>query len=564
MPKQYQIKKKQYKVANDSASNSNQSNHDQSNHEDKNNGKNNGKSGKGNDKNKYYKPKFELLNHNGITSTNVHSWCHALKNPEVFSSLDLKFTWSSSLFKEGVDESKIKRPPLVGDEPVKPKPDIDGKIDSFEEKRYWKQLEKQDNRTAEERVVYDFIQSKQSPQSLEVCKQDDTYEKINEKQDVVEYLKLIYKTHLINISNPIHANLNGLKKFVSFRQLDNQTNVDYFEAFRKMMEQIKQSLPDDMISEELEAWALLVGMSSSHSQLKQTLMSNPSIIPKTTKEMKDKIVKHIPLETVSTKNKNQSSYGTKGKVNNNENKEGGGKSKGIEPPRDCDHCIKYHPDFPNKRHWKSSCPNIEKLILERYGHNIQSETSGSTISSQSRNNQSQNNSSNAGSKGAQSSSVTTGLGLSQNSKSGASSFHIVASIGHLESYASSYNSHKDMQVLDPQSQVAILNREDLVESIRDSTISLTLQGMGSGSLVVNQVADHPVLGQVWFHPEASINVWQMRATEYACSVELVKSYDKSLGCKVTTAFLATNRSTGAQYRFNFDSNLYVLEEAGRH
>jgi hypothetical protein len=121
-----------------------------------------------------------------------------------------------------------------------------------------------------------------------------------------------------------------------------------------------------------------------------------------------------------------------------------------------------------------------------------------------------------------------------------------------------------MQILDPQSQVAILNREDLVENIRDSTISLTLQGVGNGSLVVNQVADHPVLGQVWFHPDASINVWQMRATEYACNVELTKSYDKGLGCKVTTAFLATNRSTGAQYRFNFNNNLYVLEEAGRH
>ena len=201
------------------------------------------------------------------------------------------------------------------------------------------------------------------------------------------------------------------------------------------------------------------------------------------------------------------------------------------------------------------------MILERYGHSTQSDTNDSTISS--RNNQSQNNSASS-SKGAQSNNVTIGLGLGQNLKSGASSFHVMASIGHLESYKSSYNSHKDMQVLDPQSQVATFNREDLVESIRDSTISLTLQGVGSGSLVVNQVADHPVLGQVWFHPDASVSVWQVRATEYACSVELIKSYDKGLGCKVTTALLATSRSTGAQYRFNFDSNLYVLEEAGRH
>jgi len=561
MPKQNQFKKKYSKVASESASSSSSPSHDQSSHEDK----SKGKSGKGSDKsNKYYKPKVELLSHSGITSTSVHSWCHSMSSPEVLGNLDLKLTWSSSLLKEGVDESKVKRPPLVGDEPVKPIPSSDGTTDYFQEKRYWKQPEKADSRTGEERLVYDFTQSKQSPQSLEVCKQDASYDEVNRKQDVVEYLKLTYKTHLVSVSSPIQASLSGLKKFVSFRQLDSQSSVEYFEALRKVMEQVKQSLPADMISEELEAWTLLVGMSSSHSQLKQTLMSSPSVTPKTTKEVKDKVVKHTPLETVSIKSKSQSAYGIKGsKSSSSDSKEKEGKSKGgVEPPRDCDHCLKHHPDFPSKRHWKSACPSIEKLTSERYGHNTQSETSDSTISSQSRSSQSQSNSSSSGGKGAQSSSVTTGLGLS--SKSGASSLHIMASIGHLESYKSSYNSHKDMQVLDPQSQVAILNREDLVESIRDSTMSLTLQGVGSGSLVVNQVADHPVLGQVWFHPDASVSVWQVRATEYACSVELTKSYDKGLGCKVTTALLATSRSTGAQYRFNFDSNLYVLEEAGRH
>jgi hypothetical protein len=140
----------------------------------------------------------------------------------------------------------------------------------------------------------------------------------------------------------------------------------------------------------------------------------------------------------------------------------------------------------------------------------------------------------------------------------------MASLYQRGSYKNSFNSHKDMQILDPQSQVAIFNREDLVDRIRDSDVSLTLHGMGNGSLVVSQIADHPVLGEVWFHPDAAINVWQMRATEVACNVELIKSYDSSLGCKVTTAFLATSRNSGAQYRFNYQNNLYVLEEGGRH
>ena len=261
MPKQYQGKK-HFKVANDQAPNINQSNNE-------NKEKSSSSKEKDNKNNhKYTKPKVDLLQHNGITSTNVHSWCHSLNNPEVFGSLDLKLTWSSSLFKEGTDAAKIKRPSLVGDEPVKPIPDANGKIDYFEERRYWKQVDKQDQRTAEERVVYDFTQSKQSPQSLAVCKQQPSYEEINRKQDIIEYLKIIYKTHLINVSNPVHAELNGLKKFVTFRQLDNQSTVDYFEAFRKMIEQVRQSVPKAMApSEELEAWTLLMGMSSGHSQL---------------------------------------------------------------------------------------------------------------------------------------------------------------------------------------------------------------------------------------------------------------------------------------------------------
>ena len=87
--------------------------------------------------------------------------------------------------------------------------------------------------------------------------------------------------------------------------------------------------------------------------------------------------------------------------------------------------------------------------------------------------------------------------------------------------------------------------------------------MDNGSLVVNQIADHPVLGEVWFHQDAAINVWQMRATECACNVELIKEFDKEYGCKVTTAFLATDRNSGVQYRFNYLNNLYILDE-GRH
>ena len=62
------------------------------------------------------RPKSDILQHNGISSPNVNSWAAALNNPEVFSKLDLSLPWSSSLFKEGLDVSHIKRPTLIGGE----------------------------------------------------------------------------------------------------------------------------------------------------------------------------------------------------------------------------------------------------------------------------------------------------------------------------------------------------------------------------------------------------------------------------------------------------------------
>jgi hypothetical protein len=294
-------------------------------------------------------------------------------------------------------------------------------------------------------------------------------------------------------------------------------------------------------------------------------MSNPVSIPITVKDMQDKIIKHIPLEVISQKNKSASAFATSGNPTNKgtPGKKDNGKGKGKDPTRDCDYCVQYHPDYPNKNHWKSACPNIEKLILERHGHNIQSDND-SSIQSQSQSLQQQSQSQHIRSN------QNVGLGLRQQvdntAGGGRNAFHIIASINNmsmLESYSNRMVDHKQNQILDPQSQVAIFNREDLVTNIRDHDVTLTLHGLGNGSLVVNQIADHPVLGEVWFHQDAAINVWQMRATECVCNVELVKEFDRESGCKVTTAFLATDRNSGAQYRFNYVNNLYVLDE-GRH
>jgi hypothetical protein len=120
MSKQYGSKK-QSKVASDGATNSSQSSGSSSSSSSREkSSKESSSSG-----HKYFKPKVDMLSHNGITSTNIHSWCHSLSSPEVFGSLDLKTTWSSSPLKEGTDATKIKLPPLVGGEPVRPVPTAD-------------------------------------------------------------------------------------------------------------------------------------------------------------------------------------------------------------------------------------------------------------------------------------------------------------------------------------------------------------------------------------------------------------------------------------------------------
>lgn len=520
------------------------------------------------EKNKDKSKASNKLYHDGVRSTNIHTWLKYMNNPDHFETLSLN--WASSLI--SLDENKVKLPPIIGGEPIRPLKDENGNYDAIDMQLFMEQTKQVRNRTTEAAKVFEIIQSKQDSSSIAICKQDPSYEEIYETKDIVMYFKLILRTHLMITANPTYSAIKEIKRAVLFHQLENQSTTDYFDAFTRMMDQVKQAAPSSIIlGEEYQSWLLLMGLSNQYSQLKQKYLSEPKQAPTTVLDMKNAIVQHVPLETVASKGKNKSAFGIAATAKA-ENKGKGKNNK--EPPRDCPHCVKHCPDYPNKKHWKDQCPNIDKLIQERYGHNIQSDQAGisdsPTFQSQPPATQSTFNVQ------AATSQSTIGLGLDQarlNSQRSSNNgiitrinTAIIATINYDESstevqaYGTGVHPHKDYVILDPQSQVAIFNREDMVSNIRQSDISLTLHGMGNGSLVVTQVADHPVLGVVWFHPNAAVNVWQMRATEAACNVELLKEYDRELGCNVTKAFLATDRRNGMQYRFNFQDNLYVLDE----
>ena len=569
MPKQYTVKRspgpKQAGQQNNNNNNPNANN--------ANNDKDNKKEDKPKDKSKA----SNKLYHDGVNSTNIHSWIKFHRDPNNLGG-PYDHTWSQSCFH--LDETKITLPEIVGGEPIKPPKDANGEYDKIEMQLYMHQVKKSDARRREEFKVLEAIQSKQDHSSITVCNQDPDCADIIQKKDVVRYMKLILKTHLASTSNPINTAIIQMRRALTFRHFDNQSLPDYIEAFDRMMDQLKLAAPSAIIlGEEYQTWLLLMGLSNNYSQLKQKYLSEPKTIPNKMIEMKSSIVQHVPLEVVNLRGKHKSAFSTTSNNNNgNNNKKnnngGNGKVKGDKPPpKDCPHCVKYCPDFPDKAHWQNNCPNLKELVETRYGHNIQSDQRGASDSTVQ--NQPQASQANFNVQAARNQS-TIGLGLSQVRQSGQGSNSrgnisrvsdaIIATINYdnnlnaLESFGTGVHPHKDYVILDPQSQVAIFNREDMVSNIRQSDFSLTLHGMGNGSIIVTEIADHPVLGVVWFHPDAAINVWQMRATEAACNVELLKEYDQDLGCKVTKAFLATDRTNGMQYRFTYQDNLYVLDE----
>ena len=88
---------------------------------------------------------------------------------------------------------------------------------------------------------------------------------------------------------------------------------------------------------------------------------------------------------------------------------------------------------------------------------------------------------------------SVGLGLRQQADNtaggGRTAFHIIASynMSMLESYSNRALHHKNYQILDPQSQVAIFNREELVSNIRDNNDNYTLKSVTHNVVICQQI-----------------------------------------------------------------------------
>jgi hypothetical protein len=534
-----------------------------------------------------HKKKFVLHYSDGY-SNNLHSW---LKRMSDTSGLfkEFKYTWATIFHS---DPTKIELPELADDEPTQPPLLADGiNYDAILLDKFKRSSMQFSERLTESHKVYKVIEENQSLESKNVCKLASSYDFVAKKRDPILLLKIILETHQYQlIQNKSAGKLSAMAKLSNFRMLENQSLAEYHEAFKNMIENQQpvfaaSGFPLDDVD---IAYAFIKGLSSYFDQYKTSITSNPLLLPPTLEKALVEVSNHRPIATVSQQPRSQTGFGTTGQPNQNQNQsQQGGKNQNNQagggsdnrrnqkdPTTPCPHCVKYHSNLPDDRklHWEKHCPQKRDAITRAYGHAI-SESQPSTSSSQGAPQPAtQSTEMLAASSNNIVSARSMAGGVAGRPSNQIWSNNISASgnviVAELSKDASTYTNqnntpHMEETILDAQSQVSIMNKYcSMITNIRRSSDTLTLHGMGKGSLYVDQIADHVVLGTVWYHPDASINVWQYRATELQCDVNPIKKLLPEYSVKVTTAFVAKSYMTGLEYRFQFWENLFILE--GRH
>ncbi len=91
-----------------------------------------------------------------------------------------------------------------------------------------------------------------------------------------------------------------------------------------------------------------------------------------------------------------------------------------------------------------------------------------------------------------------------------------------------------------------------MNNIRRTAFPVQINGISKEPLIVNEIADSPLFGTVYYHPEATANIISLAALEKDFSVNQVKdNRDRTAG------FIATNRKSKEEFSFQKRSNLFV-------
>ena len=239
------------------------------------------------------------------------------------------------------------------------------------------------------------------------------------------------------------------------------------------------------------AYKYISSLGSHFQQLKAAINNKTQPCPKTLVEAQEMADGFMPLQALSKSN-SSASFATKagggtssnpgstsgsGATSNNITRVSSATSNNNgEAKFDCNICKSYFKGTANKKHFAADCPNIKSClptgevnsnVTSQSSHNITVESIPNLRLSR------------------------AGIGFA---------ITAVASISTaLKAFVYEFEyhqPHKNYEILDPQSQVSIFNNLTLVTNIRKSGDTLTLHGMGLGSLLVDQIADHHILGTV--------------------------------------------------------------------
>ena len=110
-------------------------------------------------------------------------------------------------------------------------------------------------------------------------------------------------------------------------------------------------------------------------------------------------------------------------------------------------------------------------------------------------------------------------------------------------------------LLDPGSQIHLFRSKCLLKNIRRTPLVVKVIGIAKDPLVINQIADHPTFGVVYYSEHSSANILALSVLEETFSVDQVKKKD------ITCGYVACHRVTGEALHFNCRSGLFVYSDS---
>lgn len=385
-------------------------------------------------------------------------------------------------------------------------------------------------RKLEAKKYFHLIVGCQTTSSIDRCRIDPSFTKAWEDHDPISYLKIIRRTHL-GTGEKTKVTLDNAKaRFYTFKMMEYTSIEEYNTLFKEMSDASTITVGKSYEEEELVA-RYINSLNDKFTEFRNSYSNGFLPYPKTLKEAQEAALKYLPIsmsrypnsETIKSGYSidsviNEPSGNKNKKINNNNNSIG-------ESKYDCPYCLKFYNE--SLKHYAHQCPRLEEDSNSINSKTTTKKTSAAVFTESIEN-----------------SILAVGFAVLNSNHESLNSNNIV--------------SVKNLEILDPQSQISIFNDENKVANISQAENILELTGIGGGSLICTEIATHPIMENgVYFNKDAIINIWSMKQVEKYCDTWMVKEIDKN-GIPYTSAYIAKHRKSGEEFKFIEYNGLYVL------